>query len=98
MSVWPNLSLATSEGELLSVSIRVPPRRLEAVLEALAHASFPINPRIRHGAITAVEFPAYENRLAEVHGILAAYGFATAEVHTTPMVEEIHTAGAGSAG
>ena len=97
MSVWPNPSLATSEGELLSISITVEPRRLEALLEALAHANFPINPRIRHGAATNVDFPAYQNRLAEVHGILEAYGFPSNQVHATPMLEEIHTARAHGA-
>ena len=96
MGVWPNPSLSSSEGELLSISISVEPRRLEALLEALAHASFPINPRIRHGAITAVDFPAYQNHLAEVQGTLAAYGFDSAGLHTTPMLEEIHTARAGA--
>jgi hypothetical protein len=92
MSVWPNPSLATSEGELFSVSITVEPRRLEALLEALAHASFPINPRIRHGAITVVDFPAYANRITEIQGILAAFGFASADVHATPMLKEIRVA------
>lgn len=98
MSVWPNPSLATSEGELLSVSIQVQPRRLEALLEALAHASFPINPRIRHGATTTVDFPAYADRLAEVRGVLAAFGLDSVEVHTAPILEEIHVTRTQSAG
>ena len=97
MSVWPNTSLTTSEGELFSISIAVEPRRLEALLEALAHASFPINPRIRHGAVTRVDFPAYENRMTEIESVLTAYGFGAAQICATPMVQEIHAARAQGA-
>jgi hypothetical protein len=94
MSVWPTASLATSEGELLSISITVAPRRLEALLESLAHAGFPINPSIRHGSKTVVEFPAYEKHLSEVRQVLEAWGFDPAGVQATRMVEEIQAAGA----
>jgi hypothetical protein len=40
---------------MLAVSIRVDPRRLEALLEALALVPFPINPQIHHGSETVVE-------------------------------------------
>ena len=75
MNVWlspasSGFNLSTSEGELLAVSIRVDPRRLEALLEALALVPFPINPQIHHGAETVVEFPAYRNRVAEVERVL----------------------------
>jgi len=97
MSVWPNSSLSTSEGELLSVSIAVAPRRLEALLEALAQAGFPINPRIRHGSVTTVEFPAYEGGLTAVRGIVGAYGFDPNAVESTRMLEQIHAARTGGA-
>jgi len=95
MSVWqnpasPDSPLCTTEGELLAVSITVDPRRLEALLEALALAQFPINPEIRHGTQTVVEFPAYRDRIAEVEGILEASGFPPQSLHAARMIEEIH--------
>ena len=97
MSVWPNpaspgFNLATNEGELLAVSIRVDPRRLEALLEALAQVSFPINPQIHHGAETVVEFPAYRDRVAEVERVLESCGFSAHSLHTKAMIEEIRAA------
>ena len=98
-------ALATSEGSLLLVSIAVDPRRLESLLEALAQVSFPINPEIYHDAaivsrypdgheepqaVTLVEFPAYEVRVAEVRSVLAAYDFEPSSVETTSMLDEIH--------
>jgi len=109
MSVWPKTlpaspSLLGREGALVSVSIDVDPRRLEPLLEALAQASFPINPQIYHDAamvylhahvrqdsetITLVEFPAYEGRLDEVRSALGAHGFDAAGVRATSMLDEI---------
>jgi len=97
MSVWlnpasPDSHLATSEGELLAVSVRVDPRRLEALLEALALVPFPINPQIHHGPETVVQFPAYRDRVADVERILETFGFPAQSLHSTPMIEEIHAA------
>ena len=82
MSVWSAavtapLPLSGAEGALISVSIPIEPPRLESLLDALAHLDFPINPQIRHdvGGATAVEFPAYEQRLPEIRGMLKACGF-----------------------
>jgi hypothetical protein len=55
MSVWSTAVTATlpllgTEGALVSVSISVEPPRLEALLDALAHLDFPINPQIYHDA------------------------------------------------
>ena len=109
MSVWPKTlpaspSLLGREGALVSVSIDVDPRRLESLLEALAQATFPINPQIYHDAAvvylyadgreqtrtaTLVEFPAYEGRLDELRSTLGAYGFEPASVHAISMLDEI---------
>jgi len=111
MSVWPKTlpvaaSLSTVEGALVSVSIHVQPHSLESLLEALAMASFPINPRIYHDAalvyrfadghqetepITLVEFPAYEGRLHEVRHSVQAYGFEPDCVYAVGMLEEIQS-------
>jgi hypothetical protein len=110
MSVWPKsfttvAALNGSEGALVSVSIQVDPAALEALLEALAQLSFPINPQIYHEALvikvypdsheeeeaaTLVEFPAYAERLAEVRQGLALNGFDPAALQVTGMLDEIH--------
>ena len=95
MSVWldpasSGFNLSTNEGELLAVSIRVDPRRLETLLEALAQVPFPINPQIHHGPVTMVEFPAYRDHIGEVERAIEAAGFAPQCLRSTPMLEEIH--------
>ena len=99
-------ALCGSEGALVSVCIDVEPRDLEELLDALAHLEFPINPQIYHDAAlvrryadgreasepaTIVEFPAYEERLEEIRGILVAYGFGSGRLHVAEMLNEIHT-------
>ena len=49
-------SLAHSQGQLVSVSIRVDPNGLESLLEALAQVSFPINPQIYHDAAVVYRY------------------------------------------
>jgi hypothetical protein len=103
MSVWP---LSTSEGQLVSVSIRVDPNGLESLLEALARVSFPINPQIYHDAAvvyrypddreeseaaTLVEFPAYQCHLDEVRTALSAYGFDQESMLVVDMLDEIQS-------
>jgi hypothetical protein len=111
MSVWlhPSVNhptLSGSEGALLSVSVHVEPRRLEALLDALAQLDFPINPQIFHDAeviyiyadggeekqpATIVEFPAYEVRLMEIRRTLESNGFAPDSLHFTDMLDVIHS-------
>src|SRR5215831_3111394 len=110
VSVWPvkfapEPSLSGREGALISVSISVDSRHLEALLEALAQVSFPINPQIYHDAKvvyrypdeheesairTLVEFPAYSARLDEVQRVLEAHGFDRTDIQVTSMLDEIH--------
>ena len=96
MSVWstavgPALPLLGAEGALVSVSISVEPPRLEALLDALAHLDFPINPQIYHasGPHTLVEFPAYEKRLPEIRAMLETCGFPAKSVAATAMLDSI---------
>ncbi len=102
MSVWPDavpasLSLSESEGALVSISIQVAARHLESLLEALASIAFPINPQIHHelGVNAVVEFPAYENHLAEVRQALRAFGFDPECLRVTNMLEAIRGCAAG---
>jgi hypothetical protein len=96
MSVWstaiaPAFPLLGAEGALVSVSISVEAPRLEALLDALAHLDFPINPQIYHaaGPVTLVEFPAYEKRLPEIRGMLETCGFPAKSVTATAMLDSI---------
>lgn len=87
MSESPNCrtALVGPDGELLSVCVEVEPRRLEAVLEALACLPFPVNPEIVHGrpgSPVAVEFPAYEIRVADVRAALEPLGVAAGAIET----------------
>jgi len=94
MSVWSTAVAATlpllgTEGALVSVSISVEPPRLEALLDALAHLDFPINPQIYHDSATIVEFPAYEQRLPEIRGLLETCCFPANSVTATSMLDSI---------
>jgi len=98
--------LATSDGALVSISISVDPKGLEALLEALAGLDFPLNPGIFHDAAvvtrfsdgheertptTLVEFPAYSERLADVRRAVAACGLGDDSIVVTGMLEELRS-------
>jgi len=98
--------LAGAEGALVSVSVCVEPSRLEQLLDALAHLEFPINPQLYHEAVlvyqypdnheeihptTLVEFPAYEDRLSEIRGVLATLGLTAEAMQATPMLDFIRS-------
>jgi hypothetical protein len=102
----PNRSLSSTEGDLVSIAVRVEPRRLEILLEALARVDFPINPQICHEAViafprsdrreetavtTLVEFPAYLGRLEEVYRALERDGFERDAVQLTSMLDELRS-------
>jgi hypothetical protein len=101
-----NVRLSSTEGALVSVSIRVEPRDLEDLLEALARVEFPVNPQIYHEAeivwldsqgfehrdlTTLVEFPAYLGRLEEVYAALESEGFSRDSVLVTSMLDELRS-------
>ena len=78
-------ALRTSEGELLHLSVSVPLRQLQDLLDTLNHLPFPVNPEIVHtGAENSqasplaidVRFPAYERRMPGVITSLEQAGFA----------------------
>ncbi|HEY7389983.1 MAG TPA: hypothetical protein VH640_15810 [Bryobacteraceae bacterium] len=97
-------SLSSNEGALVSIAIRVEPRRLEALLETLAQVAFPINPQIYHEAeiefrdangrqtseiTTLVEFPAYLARTEDVFRTLELNGFGGHDVLVTSMLQQL---------
>lgn len=107
MSVWPELTpeapLRGVEGDLLSVRLTVEAFLLEDLLEALAEASFPINPTIRHHALLEgpgpllpavpavhVEFPAWRSQVEQVQRLVEALRF-EANLVVSSMLEEIRT-------
>ncbi len=92
MSVWLDTqfpTLSSNEGELVSVSVEVEARDLEALLEALARVSFPVNPQIYHDVVTIVEFPAYAQQVGEVREALAAFGFDPSQVRILDMLSRL---------
>jgi hypothetical protein len=93
VSVWTPVPaspiLSGSDGELVSVRVTVDPRALESLLECLSLVSFPVNPEIRHGVPTLVEFPAWGSRLYEVRDALRACGFEQAAIQVVPMLAAI---------
>ncbi len=103
----PGFALSSTEGALVSIAIRVEPRHLESLLEALARLEFPINPQIYHDAeitflhrdrfeepvaTTLVEFPAYHRRLDDVYLALEAQGFDRDSVLITSMLDQLESA------
>jgi len=80
-------ALRSDHGELVLVRVAVDWRALEDLLDALARASFPVNPEIQHGnPSTIVEFPAYESELAEVGMLLSAAGLGECRIETANML------------
>ena len=78
------------EGRLVFVRLRVVPRSLEEALEALAQASFPVNPEIRHGHPWSwVEFPAYDGNVKEIHSLLDRSGLQDVRVEVEGALEAI---------
>ncbi len=78
--------LSPTSGELLAAEIRVSPKHLEEILEALASAPFPINPELEHStpALTQVRFRIYDSQIESLREILVTAGFAQGllEVHS----------------
>jgi hypothetical protein len=112
VSVWASAphppSLKGVEGDLVSFTVRVNPRDLEDVLEALANLEFPVNPQIYHHAeisfyyadgsethetVTLVEFPGYASWADDVRRALDVNGFDSGVLHVNGMLEEIHSDG-----
>lgn len=96
MSYWHNAGTDSAAlhgadgGELVSVRVRVDSRHLEDVLEALAHADFPINPEICHGyPNTWVEFPAYDKQIADVRNLLRQAGIHDVSLELASMLRAI---------
>jgi hypothetical protein len=57
--------------ELLLISITIPPRDVERLLEALAELPYPINPDLKYEEWqTTVAFPAYISWLPELRTML----------------------------
>lgn len=98
MSFWSGDSAAAAApalrselGELVLVRVAVDWRSLEDLLEALARASFPVNPEIQHGnPSTIVEFPAYESELGEIRRLLLVAGLGECPVEAANMLTALH--------
>jgi len=93
MSDRSGVSIATRQGELLSLRIGVEADLLEDLLETLAALPFDINPQIFHHLPerrdTAIEFPGYDSWVPAVRKALARNGFPAASLEVRPMIEAL---------
>lgn len=86
---------SASAGELLAAEIRISPRLLEDLLEALASAPFPINPELEHAAAalnaatSKIHFPLYASQLNTLRDILVSSGFAASLLEVHSMAAEV---------
>lgn len=92
-------SLASKDGELISVRACVEPRFLEDLIEALAELPFAVNPQIFHpheqNPLTQVEFPAYESWLPRIRSAVERAGLAADSIEVRSMLAAIHRERAG---
>jgi hypothetical protein len=86
------LLVSPTSGELLAAEIRVSPKYLEDILEALASAPFPINPELDHTAssTTQVRFPIYDSQLDSLREILTTAGFPQSLLEIHSMAAELN--------
>ncbi len=85
-----SLAISGREGSLVSIRISTDHRHVEDLLEALALASFPVNPQLYHRpSNVTVEFPAWSRQIDEVRQLLAAHHFDPAAVRVRGPLEPI---------
>ena len=93
MSERSGASIATRQGELISIRIGVEANFLEDLLETLAELPFDINPQILHHLPgrydTAIEFPGYDPWMGKIRKALAQSGFPATSLQARPMIEEL---------
>lgn len=74
--------------DLLLISISIPPRDVEHVLDALARLPHAINADLKYAEWqTTVEFPAYRSWLPELRAMLARERFENARLSYSPAVD-----------
>lgn len=73
--------MTASIADLLLISIAVPPRDVEHVLDSLARLPYPINADLKYEEWqTKIEFPAYRSWLPELRAMLARERFEDARL------------------
>jgi hypothetical protein len=79
--------MTESIADLLLVSIAIPPRDVEHLLDALAKLPYPINAGLKYEEWqTTVEFPAYRSWLPDIRAMLENRGFNAARLKYSPAV------------
>ena len=74
--------------DLVSVTLSIPPREIERLLDALSSLPYSINPSLRYEEWqTHIEFPAWRAWLDDLHGLIAQGGFDTARLRYKPVIE-----------
>ncbi len=90
--------MTESIADLLLISIAIPPRDVEHLLDALAQFPHPINAGLKYEEWqTTVEFPAYRSWLPAIRAMLESRGFNAARFKYTAAVgDALRTHGAGA--
>jgi hypothetical protein len=85
--------MTESIADLLLISIAIPPRDVEHLLDALARLPYSINADLKYEEWqTTVEFPAYRSWLPNVRGVLASRGFNAARLKYSQPVMSLQSA------
>ena len=92
--LWPRgFFMTESIADLLLISIAIPPRDVEHLLDALARLPYSINADLKYEEWqTTVEFPAYRSWLPNVRGVLASRGFNAARLKYSQPVMSLQSA------
>lgn len=83
---------APQPGLVFQACVTVSPRSLEALLECLAQAPFPLNPELEHDTLrgmSLVRFPLYDDQIETLRDMLAASGFAPSILDVTATFAEV---------
>jgi hypothetical protein len=82
-----------SIADLLLISIAIPPRDVEHLLDALAWLPYSINADLKYEEWqTTVEFPGYRSWLPHVRGVLENRGFKGAQLKYSQPVMSLQSA------
>jgi hypothetical protein len=85
--------MTESIADLLLISIAIPPRDVEHLLDALAQLPYSINADLKYEEWqTTVEFPAYRSWLPHVRAMLASRGFNAARLKYSQPVMSLQSA------
>jgi hypothetical protein len=82
--------MAVPLSDLLLITISIPPREIERLLDALAKLPYHINPDLKYREwLTDVQFPAYRSWLTDLQQMLNREGFQCALLRDAPALAAV---------